>query len=76
MTAAESVGTRKGNNFLIIETHAAENVAQVVTALGSIGETTVGGAERDITVRATRSVGNDGALHLLDGGNTAEDPKI
>lgn len=76
MAAAEGVGAREGNDLLVVEAHTVENVAEVVGALGGIGETTIRSAGRDITVRTARAVGDVGALHLLDGADTAEDPEI
>lgn len=76
MAATESVSTGEGNNVLVIETHAVENVPQVAMGLGSIGKTAVRSASGDIAVGATRSVRDNRALHLLDGANTAEDPEI
>lgn len=40
----ESVGTRQGHHFLVIEAHTTENGADVVLALGCIREATIGGA--------------------------------
>jgi hypothetical protein len=70
------VGTRESDNFLVVEAHAVEDVAEVVRALGGIGQTAVGSASRDLPVRTSGTVGDIGALHLLNGADTAEDPEV
>lgn len=76
VAAAESVGTRESDDLLVVEAHAVEDGAEVLLLLGSVRETTVGSAVRDVTVVAAGSPGDLGALHLLDGGNTSKGPEI
>lgn len=76
VAAAESVSTREGNDVLIVEAHAVEDVSEVAVGLGGIGETTIRSAGGDVAVSAARSVGDSGTLHLLDGADTAENPEI
>lgn len=76
VAASESVGTTQGHNLLVVETHAVEDVAQVLVALSSIGETSVGRAVDLLLVNAARSEGHRRALHLLDSYNPSQDPEI
>lgn len=76
MAAAQSVGTGEGDDFLVVEAHATKDVAQMVAALSGVGQTAIRRAERDIAIVAAWSEGNDGALHLLNGGDAAQDPEI
>lgn len=76
MATAKGVGTRESDNLLVVETHAVEDVAEVVGALGGIGETAVGSASGEVTVRTAGTVGDIRTLHLLDGTDTGEDPEI
>ena len=76
VAAAESVSTGKSNDLLIVEAHAVEDVAEMVLGLGGIRKAAIGSAGSDITVLATRAVGDLGAHHLLDGADTGKDPEI
>jgi hypothetical protein len=76
VAASESVGTAQGHNFLVVEAHAVEDVAQVLVALGSVGETSVRRAVGLLLINAARSEGHSRALHLLDSHNTGQDPEI
>lgn len=51
-------------------------VSQVLSALRTIGETTVGCRLGGEAVDATRPPGDLGAAHLLDGADTAERPEV
>ena len=73
---AESVGTGKGDDLLVVEAHAAEDSAEVLLLLGGVGEAAVGRAGGHVAVMAAGAEGDRGALHLLDGGDTSEDPEI
>lgn len=76
VAAAESVGTGESDDLLIVEAHTVEDGAKVLLLLGSVGETAVGSAVRDITVVTAGSPGNLGALHLLDGSDTSKSPEV
>jgi hypothetical protein len=76
MAASKSMGTAQSNNLLIVEAHASEDVSQVLVTLRGIGETSIRGAGRDILILAARSVRDSWALHLLDGDDASEDPKV
>jgi len=76
VAATERMGTGQGDHFLVVEAHATEDGADVLLVLGSVRETAVGSAVRDVTVGAAGAVGDLGALHLLDGGNTGKNPEI
>ncbi|KAI6760215.1 hypothetical protein HG531_013416 [Fusarium graminearum] len=76
VTSAQSVGTREGNDFLIVETHTAEDTAEMILALGSVRKTAIGCAARDIAVGTARSVRDSGTQHLLDSTNAGKDPEI
>jgi len=76
VAAAESVSTRESDDLLVVEAHAVEDGAEVLLLLGSVRETTVGSAVRDVAVIAAGSPGDLGALHLLDGSNTSEGPEV
>ncbi|KAI7968196.1 hypothetical protein EIK77_010366 [Talaromyces pinophilus] len=73
---AQRVSAAKSDHFAVIEAHAAEDGADVVLALGSIGETSVGSAGGNVTVLATGSPGNGRSLHFLDGADTGKGPEI
>ena len=76
VASTKCMSTTQSYNFLVIKAHTVENVSQMFVALGRIWKTSIRRAGGDILVLSTRSVWNDGALHLLDGTNTSEDPKI
>jgi hypothetical protein len=76
VAAAESVGTGESDDFLVVEAHTVEDGAEMLLLLGSIRQTAVGGAVRDVTVVAAGSPGDLGALHLLDSSNTSKNPEI
>lgn len=76
MAASKGVGTRQSDDLLVVEAHAVEDVAEVVLALGSIGETAIRSAGSDIPVGATRAEGDVGAQHLLDSADAGKNPEI
>ncbi len=76
VASSESVSPAQSNNFLVIKSHTSEDVAQMLAALGSVWQTSVGCAGCHILVQSTRSVWNDRALHLLDGDDSTENPEI
>jgi hypothetical protein len=76
VATTQSVGTGQSDDFLIVETHAVEDIAQVVGALGTIGQATVRSAGGHVTVGTARSERNDRTLHLLDGSDATEDPEV
>jgi hypothetical protein len=53
-----------------------EDSAEVVLLLGGVGKAAVGRAAGHVTVLATGAVRDLGAKHLLDGGDTGENPQI
>jgi hypothetical protein len=70
------MSTAQSNDFLIIETHAAEDGAQVLVALRAIWETPIRCACGHFLVNSASTVWDDGTLHFLDGNDTAEDPEV
>ena len=76
VAAAEGVGTSQSDNLLVVKSHAVEDVAEVVLALGGVGKTAVGGAGGDVLVTAAGTVGDLGSQHLLDGSNAGKNPEI
>jgi hypothetical protein len=76
VAAAEGVGTGEGNDFLVVETHSAEDGAEMVLFFRSIWETAIRGAKRQVAVRAAWAVWYHWALHLLEGADACEDPEI
>lgn len=76
MAPAQGVGAGQSDDFLVIEAHASEDVAEMLAALGGVGEASVGGAGCDVFVGAAGAVGDGWALHLLDGGDAGEDPEV
>lgn len=76
VASANGVATAEGDNLAVVEAHAVEDVTQVLGALAGVGETAIGSASSSLTVTAARSVRDNGAVHLLDGADTAEDPEI
>lgn len=76
VASSEGVSTAQGNDLLVVEAHTVEDVAQVLVSLGCIWETSIRCASRHILVSSTRSVWDDGAVHLLDGADTTENPKV
>lgn len=73
---AERVSAAKSDHFAVIEAHAAEDGADVVLALGSIGETSVRSAGGNVTVLAAGSPGDGRSLHFLNGADAGEGPEI
>lgn len=76
VASANGVATAKGDNLSVIETHAVEDVTQVLGALAGVGQTAIGGAGSSVVIATARSVRHDGSQHLLDGADTAKDPEI
>lgn len=76
VAAAERVGAGQRNHGAVVEAHAAEDGADVAAVLGCVGEAAVGCAEGKVAVAAARAVRDLGALHLLDGGDAAQDPEV
>ena len=76
MAAPQGVSAGEGDYFSIVETHAAEDGAEVGLLFGAVGEAAVGGAEGDVAVGAAGAPGNGGTLHFLDGGDAGEGPEV
>ncbi len=76
MAAAERVRARQGDDFPVVEPHAAEDGAQVRLVLGAVGEAAVGRAHGDVAVGPAGAPGDDGALHFLDGADAGEGPEV
>jgi hypothetical protein len=70
------MSSAEGDNLLVVEAHTAEDIAQMLVALGGIWQTSIGCAARDILICSSRSVWDDGALHFLDGDDAGEDPEV
>ncbi len=76
MASAESVSTGQSDDILIIETHAAKDVTEVLAALGGVWETSVWGAGSDVLVSTAWAVWDGWAGHLLDGADAGENPEV
>jgi hypothetical protein len=76
VAAAKGVGTRESNDLLIIEAHTAEDLSEVGSTLSGVGKTAIRSTGDRITVRATRPVRNNRALHFLNGTDASENPEI
>ena len=76
MAPAEGVGTGQSDDLLVVEAHAVEDVAEVVLALGGVGQAAVGSARGHVPILAAGAVRDDGAQHLLHGAHAAEDPQV
>lgn len=76
VASANGVATAEGDNLLVVESHAVEDVTQVLGTLAGVGQTAVGGAGSSVVIATARSVRDDGSQHLLDGADTAKDPEI
>lgn len=76
VASAQSVGAGKGNNLLVVEAHAVENVPQVVLSLGGVRKAAIRCTGSYISVRATWSVWDLGSQHLLNGANATKNPKV
>ena len=73
---SQGVGTAQRHNLLIREAHAAEDGAEVIGALGTVGQTAVGTAEADVAIGAARSPWDRRSLHFLNGGDAGQGPEI
>ena len=73
---SESVGTAQSDNLLVIEAHAAEDIAQVLVALGSIWQTSIGCARSHLLVESASPEWDGRTLHFLDGDDSAENPEV
>lgn len=76
VAASQGMGAGQSNDLLVVEAHAAEDVAEVLGALGGIWETSVWSAGGDVLVGAAWTVWDCWAGHLLDGADAGEDPEI
>ena len=76
MAPPQGVSTRQGDDFPVVETHAAEDGAEVGLCFGAVGEAAVGGAEGNVAVGAAGAPGDGGTLHFLDGGDAGEGPEV
>jgi len=76
VAAAEGVSAGESDDFLVVESHAVENAAQMVVTLGSVWKTAIRGAVCNVTVLAARAPWDDRSLHLLNGANRGKSPKI
>ena len=76
MAAAQSMSAAEGNDFAVVETHAAEDGTEVGLLFCSVREAPVGRAEGYVAVGAAGAPGDCGALHFLDGGCAGEGPEV
>lgn len=75
VASAEVVGAREGDNLLVIEAHAVEDVAKVVLSLRAIGQAATGGQHAVVgKVGAACLPGNVGPAHGLDCDDATERP--
>ncbi len=76
MAATERVRSGQGDDFAVIEAHAAEDGAEVGLVFGTVGQAAVGCAHGYVAVCAARAPGDGGALHFLDGADAGEGPEV
>jgi hypothetical protein len=76
VTSAKGVCTTQCDNLLVVETHAVENVSQVLVSLRSVGQTSVRCASSNVLVHTAWPIWDGRALHLLDCNDASEDPKV
>ena len=76
MAAAEGVRAGEGDDFAVVETHAAEDGAQVGLVFGAVGQAAIGCAHGHVAVCAAGAPGDGGALHFLDGADAGEGPEV
>lgn len=76
MGTTEGVGADQSHNLLVVESHAVEDVTDVLVVLGGVGQTAVRGAGSDVLVLAAGSPGDGRATQLLDGAGTSQSPEI
>jgi hypothetical protein len=76
VATSKGMSTGQCDDLLVVESHAVEDAANVVVTLGSVGKTTVWSAEGQVAIGAAWSPWDNWALHLLDGGDGCEGPKI
>jgi hypothetical protein len=76
VASAESVSAAEGDNLLVIETHTAEDISQVLVSLGSIWQASIGCAARNVLICSSRSVWDDWTLHFLYSYDAGEDPEV
>lgn len=76
VASANGVATAEGDNLLVVEAHAVEDVTQVLGALAGVGQTTIGSAGSSVVIATAGSERDDGSQHLLDGADTGKDPEI
>lgn len=76
VASAQGVRAREGDNLLVVETHAVEDVAQMAVLLAGIRQPAVARHEGSVAVGAARSPCDGGTLHLLDGGDAGEGPEV
>jgi len=77
VAAAERVSAKQGDDLLVVEAHAIEDVADVVLALCGIGQAAIGRAGLVISsVPAARAPRDLRSAHLLDGHNAGQRPEV
>jgi hypothetical protein len=77
VTPAQVVGSTQRHNLLVIEAHPVENVSEMVSRLGSIGQTTTRWVEGLVgKVGSAGLPGYVGAAHGLDGYAACQGPEV
>ena len=70
------MGTGQGDDFAVVETHAAEDGAEMGLVFGAVWEAAVWCTHGDVAVCAARAPGDGWALHFLDGADAGEGPEV
>jgi hypothetical protein len=70
------MGTAQSDDLLVIESHASEDITQVLVPLRGIRETSIRCAGSDILILSSGSVWDDWSLHFLNRCDTSENPEV
>lgn len=76
MGTTKAVRTAESNDFLVIESHAVENVTNVLGSLGGVGETTVRSAGGSVSVYTAGSPWDIRATELLNSADTTKGVEV
>ena len=76
MAATQSVGPGQGDDFAVVEAHAAEDGAEMSLIFGAVWEATVGCTHGDVAVCAAWAPWDGWPLHFLDCADAGEGPEV
>lgn len=76
MATTQRVRPTERHNLLIVESHAVEDVAQVLRCLRGVGQAVAGRVGVLVEVGAAGVPRDGGAAHFLDGNDAGESPEV